>query len=74
VILDQELPQAYDAKCQLLDDTYDLMLETGYYVQPWALEKGALENPDAHPSPRISRAMLHDGLRILLLTTCWRGR
>jgi hypothetical protein len=40
------------------------MLETGYYVQPWALEKGALENPDAHPSPRISRAMLHDGLRI----------
>jgi hypothetical protein len=51
VILDQELPQAYDAKCQLLDDTYDLMLETGYYVQPWALEKGALENPDAHPSP-----------------------
>jgi hypothetical protein len=41
VILDQELPQAYDAKCQLLDDTYDLMLETGYYVQPWALEKGA---------------------------------
>jgi uncharacterized protein len=64
VILDQEMPRPFDAKCQLLDDTYELMLETGYYIQPWALEKGALESPDAHPSPKISRAVLRDGLKI----------
>jgi hypothetical protein len=28
------------------------------------LEKGALESPDAHPSPKISRAVLRDGLKI----------
>ena len=64
VVLDQKMPRPYGAKCQLLDDTYELMLETGYYIQPWALEKGALESPDAHPSPQISRALLRDGLRI----------
>jgi len=64
VVLDQKMPRPYRAKCQLLDDTYELMLETGYYIQPWALEKGALERPDAHPSPQISRAVLRDGLRI----------
>jgi uncharacterized protein len=64
VLLDQELPRPFDAKCQLLDDTYELMLETGYYIQPWALEKGALESPDNHPSPNISRAVLREGLRV----------
>jgi uncharacterized protein len=64
VILDQEMPRSYGAKRQLLDDTYELMLETGHYIQPWALEKGALERPDAHPSAQISRAVLRDGLRI----------
>ena len=64
VILDQKLPSPYTAKDPLLDDTYELMLETGYYIQPWPLEKGALESPDAHPSPQISRAVLRDGLRL----------
>jgi antitoxin ChpS len=62
VVLDQDMPRPFDAKCQLLDDTYELMLETGYYIQPWALERGALDDPDAHPSPSISRAVLRDGL------------
>ena len=64
VILDQKLPHPYDAKDEILDDTYELMLETGYYIQPWALEMGALEDPNAHPSPNISRAVLRDGLRV----------
>jgi predicted nucleotidyltransferase len=64
VVLDQEMPAPYDAKCLLIDDTYDLMLETGFYIQPWALEKGALETPEAHPTPKISRAVLRDGLRV----------
>jgi predicted nucleotidyltransferase len=29
VILDQKMPRSYPAKSQLLDDTYELMLETG---------------------------------------------
>ena len=64
VILDQKMPSPYAAKDLVLNDTYELMLETGYYIQPWPLEKGALESPDAHPSAQISRAVLRDGLRL----------
>ncbi|MGH6942694.1 MAG: nucleotidyltransferase domain-containing protein, partial [Geminicoccaceae bacterium] len=32
VVLDQDMPQPFEAKDQLLDDTYELMLETGYYI------------------------------------------
>ena len=64
VILDQTPPHPYEAKEEILDDTYELMLETGYYIQPWAIEVGALDNPNLHPSPNISRAVLRDGLRV----------
>lgn len=64
VVLNQAIPRPFQAKCELLDDTYPLMLETGYYVQPWPLEEGALERPDAHPSPEISRAVRREGRRV----------
>jgi len=64
VILDQKLPRSFELTQQILEDTYDLLLETGFYVQPWALEKGSLEHPAAHPHPRISRAVQREGIRI----------
>lgn len=64
VILDQKLPRSFEVTRDIIDDTYDLLLETGFYIQPWALEKGSLEEPSAHPHPRISRALQRDGIRI----------
>jgi uncharacterized protein len=64
VILDQKLPDSFDVSREILEDTYDLLLETGFYIQPWPLEKGSLDDPPAHPDPRISRAIQRDGIRI----------
>jgi predicted nucleotidyltransferase len=64
VILDQKLPQSFDVTRQILEDTYDLLMETGFYIQPWPLEKGSLDDPPAHPDPRISRAIQRDGIRV----------
>jgi antitoxin ChpS len=64
VILDQEMPRPFDTTREILEDTYDLLLETGYYIQPWPLEKGSLDDPVAHPYPRISRAVRREGIRI----------
>jgi predicted nucleotidyltransferase len=64
VILDQKLPRSFALNAEILEDTYDLMLETGFYIQPWPLEKGSLEDPPAHPHARISRAIQRDGIRI----------
>jgi uncharacterized protein len=64
VILDQKLPQSFEVTREILEDTYDLLMETGFYIQPWPLEKGSLDEPAAHPHPRISRAIQRDGIRI----------
>jgi predicted nucleotidyltransferase len=64
VLLDRALPDSFEVTREILEDTYDLLLETGYYIQPWALEKGSLEDPPAHPHPRISRAIQREGIRI----------
>ena len=64
VVLDQAMPQPFDVTREILEDTYDLLLETGYYIQPWLLEKGSLDNPTSHPYPQISRAVLRDGTPI----------
>jgi predicted nucleotidyltransferase len=64
VILDQKLPRSFEVTEEILEETYDLLLETGFYIQPWPVEKGSLEDPPAHPHPRISRAIQRDGIRI----------
>jgi uncharacterized protein len=64
VILDQEMPRPFDITREILEDAYDLLLATGYYVQPWPLGKGSLDDPVAHPYPRISRAVRRERIRI----------
>jgi uncharacterized protein (UPF0332 family)/predicted nucleotidyltransferase len=64
VVLDQAMPRPFDLTREILEDTYDLLLETGYHIQPWPLEKGSLDDPTSHPYPQISRAVLRDGMQI----------
>jgi predicted nucleotidyltransferase len=45
VVLDQEMPRPFDVTREILEDTYDLLLDKGYYIQPWPLEKGSLDDP-----------------------------
>jgi predicted nucleotidyltransferase len=52
VVLDQAMPQPFDLTREIIEDTYDLLLETGYYI------------PLAHPYPRISRAVQREGIPI----------
>jgi uncharacterized protein (UPF0332 family)/predicted nucleotidyltransferase len=63
VVLDRAMPRPFDVTREILEDTYDLLLETGYYIQPWPLEKGSLDDPASHPYPQISHAVLRDGTR-----------
>ena len=64
VVLDQEIERPFDLTREILEDTYDVLLETGHYIQPWPLEKGSLDDPLAHPDPRISRAVQREGIRV----------
>jgi uncharacterized protein len=64
VVLRQRLPHPFATTREILRETYDLLLERGYDIQPWPLEEGSLEDPDAHPYPMISRSVLREGVAI----------
>ena len=49
---------------EILEDTYDLLLETGLDIQPWPLEEGSLDEPEAHPYPTVSRAVRREGVAV----------
>src|SRR5918994_3860502 len=34
VVLDQEIGRPFDLTREILEDTYDILLETGHYIQP----------------------------------------
>lgn len=36
-------PRPFAVKREIMKDTYDLLLESDLYIQPWPLEEGSLE-------------------------------
>jgi hypothetical protein len=46
------MPRPFDVTREILEDTYDLLLDTGYYIQPWPLENGSLDDPCPTPTRR----------------------
>lgn len=45
-------------------EAYDVLLETGLYIEPWAFEDGSLTDPASHPNAHLVRAVLRDGVPI----------
>lgn len=64
ILKDRLPPNSFSVTRQILEDTYDLLLETGFDIQPWPLEEGSLDQPDAHPHPQISRAVVREGIAL----------
>ncbi len=62
VIFRGRIEEPFELKRQMIEDTYDLLLEHDLYIQPWPLEEGCLEDPDAHPRAHLARAVLRDGI------------
>ncbi len=65
VLLKGRLPERpFGITREILEDTYDLLLETGLDIQPWPLEEGSLDEPEEHPYPAVSRAVRREGIAI----------
>ena len=64
VLLKGRLPERpFRVTREILEDTYELLLlQTGLDIQPWPLEEGSLDEPEAHPYPTISRAVRCEGI------------
>jgi hypothetical protein len=54
----------FAVKCEVIDATYDLFLDSGIIIQPWPLRENWLEEPQAPPYPLVILAILREGIRV----------
>lgn len=47
----------------MCDDAYDIWMETGIRVEPWAFEEASLTNPDGHRAARLAKTIRSEGIR-----------
>ena len=62
VVLTGPIGKTFAIKSVIIDDTYDLFLDSGILVQPWPLEEGWLDDPALAPCPHIVTNVLREGI------------
>jgi predicted nucleotidyltransferase len=62
VVLAGPIGKAFAIKSIIIDDTYDLFLDSGVLVQPWPLEESWLDDPALAPCPHIVASVLREGI------------
>ena len=64
IVLEDLVGRPFALKCEVIDATYDLFLESGIIIQPWPLRESWLEQPEASPYPHVVRAVVREGIRL----------
>jgi uncharacterized protein len=62
VVLAGPFGKAFALKSAIIDDSYDLFLESGILVQPWPLEEGWLDDPASARYPHIVASVRREGI------------
>jgi antitoxin ChpS len=64
IVLEPPIGRPFAVKCEVIDATYDLFLDSGIIIQPWPLCEEWLDEPEASPYPHVVRAILRDGIEV----------
>jgi predicted nucleotidyltransferase len=62
IVLAAPIGKTFAIKSAIIDDTYDLFLESGILIQPWPLEEGWLDDPAPAPWPHIVASVRREGI------------
>lgn len=58
------VPFPFELEERMIRDAYDLLLDTGLHIQPWAFDAASLKDPDSRRDPHLTRAVLEEGIRL----------
>jgi predicted nucleotidyltransferase len=64
IVLEPPVGRPFAVKCEVIDATYDLFLDSGIIVQAWPLCEAWLDEPQASPYPHLARAILREGIEV----------
>jgi predicted nucleotidyltransferase len=62
IVLEPPVGRPFVAKCEVIDATYDLFLDSGIFIQPWPVSEDWLDEPETSPYPHIVRAIVREGI------------
>ncbi|HYD68441.1 nucleotidyltransferase domain-containing protein [Azospirillum sp.] len=64
VFLEEEENDPVEERYDVIDDSYDLLLERGLYIQPWTLPEGARQDPRRYRCGPLVASILRDGIQV----------
>jgi predicted nucleotidyltransferase len=64
VVFRGTISDPWSVKRRIIEETYPLLLETGFYIQPWPVTEGELDAPDTAANPGLIRNILREGLAV----------
>jgi predicted nucleotidyltransferase len=64
IVLAPPFERPFAVKCEVIDATYDLFLDSGIIIQPWPLCEEWLDDPEASPYPHLVRAIRREGIEM----------
>src|SRR5882762_9993105 len=62
VVFHGNMSDLWSVKRRVIEETYPLLLETGFYIQPWPVTEGELDAPDTAANPALIRNILREGV------------
>lgn len=60
VVLEDGPWRVWDEKKKLVDLEYEMIVDSGIYIQPWPISASSWQNPDTHRNPAFVRAIKRD--------------
>ena len=64
VFLKGALGDPFDVEREIVEDGYDLLLERGLYIQPWAFDAAVLGDPERARLPGLRDSVIREGVRL----------
>jgi predicted nucleotidyltransferase len=63
VFLDQ-VTDPIGEQFDLIDEGYDILLDTGVNIQPWVFDEASLADPEHYPAPHLVTTIRREGVRL----------
>jgi len=63
VFLDQ-VTDPIGEQFDLIDESYDILLDTGVHIQPWVFDHASLEDPEHYRAPHLVTTIRREGVQL----------
>jgi uncharacterized protein len=64
IVLREPIADRWPLQRAIAEDTFDILLDMGLYIEPWPIAEAALEQPQAFPDCELTKEILRHGIAV----------